>query len=125
VNEKRNGRPSVLRKVAKIVISKSDHKRGWSTRKLGSKLTIRGHQCSKDTVHRYLRFNLGASSYKRPVIPKTSKNQATKRLQFAKERQNWTYEDWRKIFLSKSVQCICQCPEIAKMTPSGPKTSQK
>jgi hypothetical protein len=33
VSEKRSGRPSILRKVQKMVISKSLHKRGWSTRK--------------------------------------------------------------------------------------------
>jgi predicted transcriptional regulator YheO len=58
VDEKRSGRPSILRKVQNMVISKSLHKRGRSTRKLASKLTIRGLQCSKDTIHRYLRFAL-------------------------------------------------------------------
>jgi hypothetical protein len=37
---KRSGRPSILRKVKKMVISKSLHNRGRSTRKLASKLTI-------------------------------------------------------------------------------------
>jgi hypothetical protein len=58
VDEKRSGRPSILRKVQKNFISKSLHKRGWSTRKLASKLTIRGLQCFKDTIHIYLRFDL-------------------------------------------------------------------
>jgi hypothetical protein len=58
VDEKRSGRPSILRKVKKIVISKSLHNRGQSTRKFASKLTIRGLQCSQDTNQRYLRFNL-------------------------------------------------------------------
>jgi hypothetical protein len=58
VDEKRSGRPSILRKVQKMVISKSLHKRGRSTRKFSSKLIIRVLQCSKDTIHRYLRFNL-------------------------------------------------------------------
>jgi hypothetical protein len=49
VDEKRSGRPSILRKVQKMVISKYLHKRGQSTRKLASKLTIRGLQGSKDT----------------------------------------------------------------------------
>jgi hypothetical protein len=40
VDEKRSGRPSILRKVQKMVITKSLHKRGQSTRKLASKLTI-------------------------------------------------------------------------------------
>ncbi len=110
VDEKRSERLSVLRKVAKIVISKSFHKRGWSTRKLASQLTSRGHQCSKDTVHRYLRFNLGASSYKRPVIPKISKNQASNRLKIAKERQNWTYEDWRKVIFTDECPVYLSVP---------------
>jgi hypothetical protein len=58
VDKKRSGRPSILRKVQKIVISKSLHLRGRSTKKLASKLTIRGLQCSKDTIHRYVRFDL-------------------------------------------------------------------
>ncbi len=58
VDEKRSGRPSILRKVQNMVISKSLHKRGQSTRKLASKLTIPGLQCSKDNIHRYLRFDL-------------------------------------------------------------------
>jgi hypothetical protein len=58
VDEKRSGRPSILRKVQKIVISKSLPKSGRSTIKFASKLTIRGLQCSKDTIHRYLRFDL-------------------------------------------------------------------
>jgi hypothetical protein len=33
VDEKRSGRTSILRKVQKMVISKSLHKRGWNTRK--------------------------------------------------------------------------------------------
>jgi hypothetical protein len=58
VAEKRSGRPSVLRKVQNMVISKSLHKRGRSTRKLATKLTNQGPQCSKNTLHRYLRFDL-------------------------------------------------------------------
>jgi hypothetical protein len=57
-----------------------------------------------------LRFNLGASSYKRPVIPKISKYQASKRLQFTKERQNWTYEDWRKIIFTDECPVYMSVP---------------
>ena len=110
LDEKRSGRPSVLGKKAKLVISKSVHKRGWSTRKLANKLTSHGHHCSKDTVHRYLRFNVGASSFKRPVIPKINEKQAKKRLQFAKERQNWTYEDWKKIIFTDECPVYLSVP---------------
>jgi hypothetical protein len=67
VDEKRSGRPSTLRHVQKMVISKSVHKKGQNTRKLASKLIIRGPKCSKDTVHIYLWCNLGAFSCKRTV----------------------------------------------------------
>jgi hypothetical protein len=40
VDERRSGRPSILRKVKKMVISKSLHKTGRSTRKLAIKLTF-------------------------------------------------------------------------------------
>jgi hypothetical protein len=51
VDEKRSGRPSILKQVQQMVISKSVHKMGQNTRKLASKLTIGRPQSSKDTVH--------------------------------------------------------------------------
>ena len=97
---KKSGRPKVLKKPAKLVISKSMHKRGWSSRKLSNKLTARGYPCSKDTVHRYLKSELGAVPFKRQVIPKITENQAIKRLQFARARQHWRYEDWSKVIFT-------------------------
>ena len=94
---KKSGRPKILKKEAKLVISKSMHKRGWSSRKLSNKLTARGHPCSKDTVHRYLKSELGAVPFKRRIIPKITENQAIKRLQVARARQHWSYEDWSKV----------------------------
>jgi hypothetical protein len=47
VDEKRSGRPSMLRQVQKMVISKSVHKRGQNTRKLASKMTIQGPNAPK------------------------------------------------------------------------------
>jgi hypothetical protein len=82
MDEKRSGRPSMLRQVQKMVISKSVHKRGQNTRKLASKLTIQGPQRSKDTVHIYLRCNLGAYSCKRTVLCKISKNQTANDFNF-------------------------------------------
>jgi hypothetical protein len=40
LDKKRSGCPSVLGKKAKLVISKSVQKRGWSTRKLAKKFTL-------------------------------------------------------------------------------------
>ena len=89
----KSGRPKVLKKPAKLVISKSMHKRGWSRRKLSNKLSARGHPCSKDTVNRYLKSELGGVPFKRQVIPKITENQAIKQLQFDQEIQHWSYED--------------------------------
>jgi hypothetical protein len=58
LDEKRSGSSSILRKVQKMVISKSLHKRRRSTRKLATKLTNQGPQCSKNNLQRYLRFDL-------------------------------------------------------------------
>jgi hypothetical protein len=52
-----------------------------------------------------LRFNVGASSFKRQVIPKIMKNKPKKHLQLAKERQNRTYETWKKIIFTD------ECPK--------------
>jgi hypothetical protein len=40
VDEKRSGRPLILRQISKMVISKSVQKRRQNTRKLASKLNI-------------------------------------------------------------------------------------
>ncbi len=58
-------------------------------------------------------------SFKRWVILKINEKQAKKRLQFAKERQNWTYEDWKKVILQMNVPCTSQCLEIKTMIVFG------
>ncbi len=76
-----------------MVISTSLHKRGWSTKKFVSKLTIRGLQCSKDTIHRYLRFDLWSLFMQKACFMKNLKKSDCKWLQFSKEWQKWTV--WR------------------------------
>ncbi len=73
--EKRSGRPSIPRKVQKIIISKSLHKRGRSTRKLATKLTNQDPQCSKTPSIDIWDLIFGAYSCKRPVLRKISRNQ--------------------------------------------------
>ena len=87
-NWKSGGRPSVLTAAYIMVISKSVHKNGWSTPKLANKLSNRVHKCSKNTVHKFLRLNVGVRSFKRQVIPKINKKQAERHLQFPRERRN-------------------------------------
>jgi hypothetical protein len=114
-------RPLILRKRFKKLISKSVHKRGWSTRKLASKLTIEDPQCSKDTVHGNLRFNLGAYSHKRSVLHKISKNQMAKDFSFPSRDRSGQFEDLRKIRFTYECQVYLSVP----VTVSRPKTCQK
>jgi hypothetical protein len=86
-DEKRSGRPSLLRKVQKMVISKSLHIKGRSTRKLASKLTFRGLQSSKDTVHRYLRFDLWSLFMQEACFIQKLQKSDCKWLQFFKKLQ--------------------------------------
>ncbi len=125
VDEKRSGRLSILRQVQKIVISKSVRKRGQNTRKLASKLTIRGPQRSKDTVHIYLRCNLGACSCKRTVLCKISKIRRQMTSVCQGETELNSEQTWGRLYLKVNVQCTCQCLKLTKMTVSGPKTGQK
>ena len=93
VDEKRSGRPSIMRKVQNMVISKSLHKRGRSTRKLASKLTIPGLQCSKNNIHRYLRFDLWSLFMPEACFTQNLQKSERKWLQFSEEWQQWTV--WR------------------------------
>ena len=62
----RCGRPKLLNRVSKIIITKSLRKRGKSTREIARKLTNKGYFISHTAVHRYLRSDLGVKSFKRP-----------------------------------------------------------
>jgi hypothetical protein len=84
VDEKGSGRPSILRKVQTMFISKSLHKRRWSTKKLAS----RPPMLQRHIVHRYLRFNLGAYSCKRPVLRKISKNRTANDFSFPRSHRS-------------------------------------
>jgi hypothetical protein len=97
----RSGRPSILRKVQKMVMSKSLHKREWSTRKLASKLTIKGPQYSKDTVHRYLRSNFGATSCKKACFTQIPKNQMANDFSFPRRDRSEQFEDSMRIISTR------------------------
>ncbi len=112
-------------KFKKMVISKSVHKRWWSTRKLASNLTIQSPKCSKDTVHGNLRFNLRAYSCKRPVLRKISKIRQQITSVFQEETGVYSLKTWGRLYLHLNVQYTCQCLELTEMTVSGQKIGQK
>ena len=86
--------------MAKIVLAKAVLKRRQSTRKLAKKLTEKGHPVSKTTVHNYMTKCLGLKPLKLRRQPKLTEAQKRKRLAFARERKNWTIQDWRRVLFS-------------------------
>ncbi len=114
VDEKRSWRSSILRKVKKMVIYKSLHKRGRSTGKLANKLTIQGPQCSKDTVHWYLRFNLGAYSCKRLILRKISKNLTINGFIFPRRDRSGQSEDLMRIIFTDECPVYLSVPGTLK-----------
>ena len=96
----RCGRPKLLNRVSKIIITKSLRKRGKSTREIARKLTNKGYCISQTAVHRYLRFDLGVKSFKRPKRPRLTDKMKMTRMTFAQTRKEWTIEDWKKVMWS-------------------------
>ena len=64
IDRKRSGRPTVQKKVSKLVLAKSLTKKRQSTRKLAERLSRSGHHMSHMTVHNYLTKRLGAKAFK-------------------------------------------------------------
>ena len=96
----RSGRPSSISTVAKIVMKKAAGKSGHSARKLSKQLTRKKYPVSERTVRRYWRNTLGLKAYKIRVRPKLTEKQRAQRLQFCKERKNWTVEEWKRVLFS-------------------------
>ena len=94
------GRKPSVHPVAKRVIAMSVTKRRQSTRKLAKRLTRAGYPISHTTVRTYLRTNLNVKPYKLSKRPKLTEKQRNYRLKFAKERKNWTEEDWQNVMWS-------------------------
>jgi hypothetical protein len=97
-----------------MVISKSLQKREWSTKKLASKLTIKGPQCSEDTFHRYSRSNLGAYPCKRPALRKISKNQMAKDFIFSRRDRSGQFEDLMRIIFTDACLVYLSVPGTRK-----------
>ena len=98
--KKRTGRPKVLGRIEKIIISKSLGKRRQSTRKLAKKFSARGLKGSKDTIRRFLRKDLGVKPYHQRKTPLLTKKHIRDRLAFCRRTQNWTSEDWKQVVFS-------------------------
>jgi hypothetical protein len=91
-----------------MVISKSVHKRGWSTRKLASNLTIRGPQCSKRTVHR----NQG--SILEPIHARGLFYAKSLKIRRQNTDRSGQFEDLRKIILTHECPVYLSVPGTHK-----------
>ena len=68
--------------------------------KAAKRLTAAGYPISHTTVRTYLRKNLNTFLYKPSKRPKLTEEQKKRRLNFAKEHQTWTEEDWKRVLWS-------------------------
>ena len=96
----RNGRPKILSRIPKIIISKTLGKRGKSTRTIARNLVNSGYTASHSTVHRYLRNSINVYPYKRQQIPRLTEKMKQNRLNFSLKHKNWTVTDWQKVLWS-------------------------
>ena len=117
----RSGRYSTVKKVAKIMISKSLGKRGKSTRKLARIVSDRGYPISHSTVYRYLRNSLVVRSFKRPKIPRLSAKMKENCLKFAKFRfaKNGLLKIGNAFCGPTKHPFNCSIPQIDKMIVFG------
>ena len=90
----RFGRPKLL------IITKSLGNRGKSTREIARKLNNKGYCISHTAVYRYLRSDLGVTSFKRPKRPRLTEKMKMNRLNFAQIHKKWITEDWKKLMWS-------------------------
>ena len=98
--KKRSGRPKILGRIEKIVISKSTGKKRQSCRKLRKRMKAKNLQGSKDTVNRYLHKELGMKAFHRRKVPKLTEKNIKDRMAFCKKVKNWTLEQWKQVVFS-------------------------
>ena len=96
----RTGRPKILGRIEKIIISKSVGKKRQSCRKLSKRMQAKHLQGSKDTINRFLRKDLGMKSFHRRKIPRLTEKHIKDRLAFCKKVKNWTMEQWKQVVFS-------------------------
>jgi hypothetical protein len=125
VDEKRSGRHSILRKVKKMVISKSLHKKGRSTRKLASKLNIQGPQSPKTPSKDIWDLFFGACSCKRPVLRKISRNQMANDFSFPRSDRSGQFKDLRMIIFNDEGPMYMPVPRTCKNVRFGAKKRSK
>ena len=99
-NKRGRGRKSSIPKVDKLVMAKETGKQHQSTRYISRKLKSKGVVISPSTIYHNMKKDLRVKSYKRQCQPKLTDRRKENRVKFCKERENWTTEDWKRIYFS-------------------------
>ena len=102
----RTGRQSKVGDGIKKTIGSIKYKRGCSTRKLSKHLKNSGHNISHVTVYNYMKIVKKWRSFRRVRKQWLTVAQRRKRLQFAREHEHLSAQDWENyIFSDESTKC--------------------
>ena len=103
----RTGRPSKVGGGVKKTIASIKYKRGCSTRKLSKHLKSSGHNISHVTVYNYMKLVKKWRSFRRARKQLLNVAQRRKRLQFAREHEHLSAQDWENyIFSDESTKYL-------------------
>ena len=107
----RTGRPTKVGGGVKKTIGSVKYKRGCSTRKLSKHLKSSGHNISHVTVYNYMKKVKKWKSFRRARKQLLSVAQRRKRLQFAREHEHLSAQDWENyIFSDESTKYLFHVP---------------
>ena len=107
----RTGRPSKVGGGVKKTIGSIKYKRGCSTRKLSKHLKSSGHNISHVTVYNYMKIVKNQRSFRRARKQLLTVAQRRKRLQFAREHEHLSAQDWENyIFSHVSTKYLFHVP---------------
>ena len=103
----RTGRPSKVGGGVKKTTGSIKYKRGCSTRKLSKHLKSSGHIISHVTVYNYMKIVKKWRSFRRARKQLLTVAQRRKRLQFAREHEHLSAQDWENyIFSDESTKYL-------------------
>ena len=110
-DKRRTGRPSKVGGGVKKTIGSIKYKRGCSTRKVSKHLKASGHNISHGTVYNYMTKVNKWKSFRRGRKQLLTVAQRRKRLQFAREHEHLSAQDWENyIFSDESIKYLFHVP---------------
>jgi hypothetical protein len=102
IDRPRSGRPKIsidaIKCVLKVVLRNSTT-RGFSTAVIAKQVRKKGHEVAPRTVWKVL-TQAGYSQCKLTVKPGLNKANMKERLEWCKEHEHWTLEDWKNVIFT-------------------------